>query len=150
MKAAELLRGLDKAATAGPWHWVDQGTDEPSAPGDDCASLRTVAETESAFGYRSPKWILDAESMNEDWKADANRALIATTRNLLPLLAGLVEAVGEFAEAVKGLSVVQRDGTVEGPAFNGAAERVTYAEEAMVLAYCALNAAAAKEAADGR
>lgn len=127
MKAAELLRGLDKAATAGPWHWVDQGTDEPSAPGDDCASLRTVAETESAFGYWSPKWILDAESMNEDWKADANRALIATTRNLLPLLAGLVEACGAYIDA-------------EGDR--------TFA--AMVGALDALNAAAAKEAADGR
>lgn len=126
MKAAELLRWLDEEATAGPWHWVDQGTDEPSAPGDGCASLRTVAETESAFGYWLPKWILDAESMNEDWKADANRALIATTRNLLPLLAGLVEALGDFMDPEKDDNVDANYQRVE-------------------RAYAALNAAAAKE-----
>ena len=101
MTAAELLRGLDRAATAGPWHWVDQDTDKPSAPGDDRASLRTVAESDRKHGFLGsalPDWILDAEGMNENWKADANRALIATTRNLLPLLAGLVEAVAAMGD----------------------------------------------------
>lgn len=137
MKAAELLRGLDKAATAGPWHWVDQGTDEPSAPGDGCASLRTVAETESAFGYWSPKWILDAESMNEDWKADANRALIATTRNLLPLLAGLVEEVGAQQDALES-DKLEDTGAISEPVWR--------AMMAVRSAWRALNAAAAKEA----
>lgn len=103
MKAAKLLRGLDKNADAAPWG-IDVATDGY------VYSLDKIACDRPRLGYDGHNAWID------------NSKCIATTRNLLPLLAGLVEACGAYIDA-------------EGDR--------TFA--AMVDALDALNAAAAKE-----
>ena len=89
MTAAELLRSLDKSATAGEWVEVGKsvrvrGTgDSTGAPngygGGVCNCL--------GGAFDAPK------NDEQNVAARTNARLIATTRNLLPEIAALVEAV---------------------------------------------------------
>ena len=108
MKAAELLRGLDKNADAAPWG-IDVATDGY------VYSLDKIACDRPRLGYDGHNAWID------------NSKCIATTRNLLPLLAGLVEAV-EFAN---------RESCAD--------PRVPLLPFGITSALAALNAAAAKE-----
>ena len=112
MSAAELLRGLDKAATAPRWEVEDNG--------DGYITGHIAAEAHrycgNTVGRRDS--VCAPDSMTT-----ADAPCIATTRNLLPLLAGLVEAVQGYVD------------------FNS-----TRRHAELIDALDALNAAAAKEA----
>jgi hypothetical protein len=88
--AAELLRWLDKAATAGPWV---------------CRNDAIYADhiRHDAGRETLPRWVAQASKMSDPEhtyaEVFATARLIATTRNLLPLLAGLVEAAVAFDAA---------------------------------------------------
>ena len=90
MSAAELLRGLDRAATAGEFF---VGPNVMFAPHADVGEI--IVEG-GAFGY------IVIARMNARFNGDnGNARCFATTRNLLPLLAGLVEALGDFMDPGK-------------------------------------------------
>ena len=108
MTTKELLALVGKA-TPGPWEWINSNTDEPfdfDSPwdGGGYPSLRTVecfgenkTEVRDGGTYTSfalPKWILDAEPMQNGNDA-ANAALIVAAVNALPALCAEVEALFE-------------------------------------------------------
>ena len=111
MDMNELLALVGKA-TPGPWEWINSNTDEPfdfDSPwdGGGYPSLRTVecfgenkTEVRDGGTYTSfalPKWILDAEPMQNGNDA-ANAALIVAAVNALPALCAEVEALRKDAE----------------------------------------------------
>lgn len=114
MTAAELLRRLDAEATGGPW--IVDGLRDGYVTGVDC---NVCDQPGPAYdGYRA-------------WPANARA--ICTTRNLLPLLAGLVEAVGRH-EALMGMA--RRHGK------QATMEAIMEARGGISAAYAALEAAA--------
>jgi hypothetical protein len=125
--AAELLRWLDKAATAGPWV---------------CRNDAIYADhiRHDAGRETLPRWVAQASKMSDPEhtyaEVFATARLIATTRNLLPLLAGLVEAVGAQQDAVES-DKMEDTGAISEPVWR--------AMMAVRGAWQALNAAAAKE-----
>lgn len=121
MTAAELLRGLDKAATAGPWDY------ETHRRGD--GLIHQIAPVKNALGQLD--WSREVACTADG--NEANARLIATTRNLLPLLAGLVEAVGRH-EALMGMA--------RRPGKQATMEAIMEARGGISAAYAALEAAA--------
>lgn len=111
MTAAALLRRLDAEATGGPWR----------------SSVYLNA-------------VLDANENPIAYVGNADtRHAVTTTRNLLPLLAGLVEAVGDVVASLDALSKAEPHQKLE------AAKVSVGAHEVLRQRLDALNAAAAKE-----
>lgn len=87
MTAAELLRGLDKAATAGPWV---------------CRNAAIYADhiRHDAGRETLPRWVAQASKMSDPAhtyaEVFATARLIATTRNLLKPLALFLETAGDY------------------------------------------------------
>lgn len=125
MSAAELLRGLDRDATAGPWAWDNRGYKCDDIQVGVAASL----DGKLLSGPLSDdvEGIVYVEPVATSVERVTDARLVVTTRNLLPLLAGLVEALGDFMDPEKEDDVDANYQRVE-------------------RAYAALNAAAAKEA----
>lgn len=116
--AAELLRGLNDMAMSAPWTVMDRGDYWfVEGPGGGYAF-----DDGTAAGEYS------------ECCTEQTRDALVTTRNLLPLMAALVEAVGEWRIAGERHHLE--------PDFH---ERLARAENALVIALDALNAAAAKE-----
>jgi hypothetical protein len=96
------LEALAKAATPGPWHWVNPGNDQPRKLGEWRASLRTVQQFNTHRGDTLPKFIVDAEEIrDENMDANANFIAAANPAAVLALiqLARRAQPEGEAPQA---------------------------------------------------
>ena len=82
------LEALARAATPGPWHWVNPENDQPRKLGEWRASLRTVQEFNTRWGDTLPKFIVNADEIcDENMDANANFIATANPAAVLELIA---------------------------------------------------------------
>lgn len=62
----DRIKGIAKAATPGPWRWVNPENDTPRKPGEFCSSLRTIAEFPTRSVGLLPKFIVEAAEICDD------------------------------------------------------------------------------------
>jgi hypothetical protein len=92
----DKLKGLALAATPGPWHWVNNETDQPRQPGEWRASLRTVQEYPTHSVGPLPKFIVQADEIcGENMDANADFIAAANPATVLALLAERDELCAE-------------------------------------------------------
>lgn len=73
----EQIKAAARAATPGPWHWVNPENDQPRRPGEWRASLRTIEKFPTQSVGPLPEFIVEADEIC-DKNMEANAAFIET------------------------------------------------------------------------